>query len=117
MIGPGDSNLMAKAIASRSGEKNNSATADNEMSTTLFKIKPLTGMVPSRDALLPRPTAFSNRSFRLSPDEREFGLFVKDSRGDACAPEFANSTLFWRTACPCDELCRPKACDRWYREL
>ena len=41
MIEPGDSNLMAKAIKSRNGQRNKSAIADKEMSTILFRIKPL----------------------------------------------------------------------------
>jgi hypothetical protein len=45
MTGPDDSSLMAKAITNRSGKKNKSAIAEKEMSTILFRIKPLIAVV------------------------------------------------------------------------
>jgi hypothetical protein len=77
MTEPGDSNLMAKAITSRSGQRNKSAIAEKQTSTILFRIKPM--------------------------------LALEGGRG---AAELVGWTPLWRTACPHDELHRPKACGR-----
>src|SRR6266481_7087949 len=112
MIGPGDSNLTAKAIASKSGQRSKSATADNKRSMILFTNKPVLRMGRARGMLLPRPTAVSSRSLRSISGKRESKILARNGGEDARVSEFVNATLRRRTTCPADKLQRLKACVR-----
>jgi len=110
MDGPGDSSLIAKAITSSRGQRKRSAITEKEMSTILFKIKPLMRTARSRETLLPRPTAISNPSLRLISGKSELEPFAREGREDACAAEFVNSILLRRFPCSGNGLRRPRSC-------
>ncbi len=112
MTGPGDSSLTAKAIASKSGQRSKSATADNKRSMILFTNKPMLRMGRAREMLLPRPTAVSSRSLWSISDERESKILARNGGEDTRVSEFVNATLRRRTTRSGNELHWPKACVR-----
>ncbi len=112
MTGPGDSSLTAKAIASKSGQRSKSATADNKRSMILFTNNPVLRMGRARRMLLPRPTAVSNRSMRSISGKREPKISAMGGREDRRVDEFVNAALRRRTTRSDNELHWPKACVR-----
>src|SRR2546430_17674322 len=81
MTGPGDSSLTAKAIASKSGQRSKSATADNKRSMILFTNKPMLRMGRARGMLWPRLTAVSSRSWRSISGKRESKILARNGGG------------------------------------
>src|SRR2546423_14708417 len=109
MAGPGDSSLTARAITSRSGQRNKRAMPDNATSMILFTNEPLMRTTRARGRLLPLPSAFSYRPFRSISGKTRPEIFAGDANEDAPTAEFLHSTLRWRTTRPCDELLRLRA--------